>query len=282
MIPSNLTYKKANSVDEALSMLKEYGDEARLLAGGHSLIPALKLRLNEYEYLIDISKIEELKSISEKDGHIIIGAGVTHGAIVDSALLKEKVSFFPEAADLIGDVQVRNMGTIGGSVAHADPAADWPALLLAADASVTIQNAGGSRDVKAEDFFLGLFQTALEDGEILTSIKIPIVDNVKSKYIKFMQPASRFAIVGCAVRISIDNGNCTDARVAYAGVSAKPFRDEQVENALVGKSFDRQAVDSAAVLAGDNVPIMSDHFASEEYRLQMTKVFTKRSLEAVL
>ncbi len=282
MIPSNLTYKRASSIDDALALLKEYGDDARLLAGGHSLIPALKLRLNEYDYLIDISKIPELKSISEEQGHIVIGAGVTHGEIVNSSLLKDKLSFFPEAADLIGDVQVRNMGTIGGSVVHADPAADWPALLLAAEAVITIKGESGSRDVSAEDFFLGLFQTAVEDGEMLTSIKIPISANTKSKYQKFMQPASRFAIVGCAALLTIENGTCSKARIAYAGVSAKPFRDKKVEAALEGKAFNADQIASAASLAAEGVSIMSDHFASEAYRLQMTKVFTKRTLEAIL
>ncbi len=281
MIPSSFTYKKASSVSDALAMLKEHGDEATLLAGGHSLIPALKLRLNDYGYLIDISKISELKSIDDKGDHIEIGAGVTHGEIVDSALLQSKVPFFSEAADLIGDVQVRNMGTIGGSIAHADPAADWPALLLAADATINIHNGSSSRSVAAADFFQGLFHTAVEEGEMITSISVPVSANAKTKYIKFMQPASRFAIVGCAVNLEMSGGTISSAKVAYAGVSATPFRDSAVEATLAGKSLDDATIEAAGNAAADSASIMSDHFASESYRKQMAKVYTKRALKAL-
>lgn len=281
MIPSSFTYKKASSVSDALAMLKEYGDEATLLAGGHSLIPALKLRLNEYGYLIDISKIKELKSIEDKGDHIEIGAGVTHAEIVESSVLQSKVPFFPEAADLIGDVQVRNMGTIGGSIAHADPAADWPALLLAADATIHIQNGSSSRAVAATDFFHGLFSTAVEEGEMITSISVPVAANARTKYIKFMQPASRFAIVGCAVNLEMSGNTVSKARVAYSGVSATPFRDAAVEAALEGKTLDTATIEAAAALAGDESSVMSDHFASESYRRQMAKVYTKRALKAI-
>lgn len=282
MVPSNFKYIKANSVDEAISLMKEHGDDARILAGGHSLIPSLKLRLADYEYLIDISKIAELKSITESDGHIHIGAGVTHGDIEHSDLMKEKISFFAEAAGHIGDVQVRNMGTIGGSIAHADPAADWPALLLAAEAVIVIQNADGTREVAAEDFFHGLFATAVEDGDMITSIKVPIPQNANTKYVKFVQPASRFALVGCAALISSSNGTCSKARVAFAGVSAKPFRDKAVEAALEGQSFNADTIASATAKAADGVSIMSDNYASENYRHNMAKVFSKRALSALL
>lgn len=281
MIPSSFTYKKASSISDALAMLKEHGDEATLLAGGHSLIPALKLRLNEYGYLIDISKIKELKSIEDKSDHIEIGAGVTHGEIVDSSLLQSKVPFFSEAADLIGDVQVRNMGTIGGSIAHADPAADWPALLLAADATINIHNGASSRSVAASDFFHGLFSTAVEEGELITSISVPAPSNAKTKYIKFMQPASRFAIVGCAVCLEMSGNTISKARVAYSGVSATPFRDGAVEEALEGKSLDAATIEAAGAAAAEDVSVMSDHFASENYRKQMAKVYTKRALKAL-
>ena len=277
MIPSKFTYIKAKSVEEALSLLQQHGDEARLLAGGHSLIPALKLRLNDYKYLIDISKIADLQQIEEKDGQIHIGAMVTHGAIVDSSLIQQKLSFFSQAADLIGDVQVRNLGTIGGSIAHADPSADWPALLLAGDAHVHVQSATGSRSIAAEDFFLGIYATAIEEGEIITSIGIPVREGARSTYVKFMQPASRFAIVGCAAIVG-GNGHADDVRVAFTGVSATPFRDKEVEAALEGQSLSDEAIEKASGKAAEGVSIMSDNYASEAYRKQMAKVYCRRAL----
>ncbi len=272
MIPSNFNYIKAKSVEEAISLMDTHGDDARLLAGGHSLVPALKLRLNDYQYLIDVSKVSELRQIEEKDGMIHIGAMVTHGEIVSSDLISDKLSIFSQAAELIGDVQVRNLGTIGGSIAHADPAADWPGVLLASDAHIHVQGKGGGRKISAEDFFLGLYSTALEDGEMITSIGVPVQTGAKSAYIKFMQPASRFAIVGCAAVI---NGH--GARVAFNGVSATPFRDKAVEASLDGG----ESAEAAAGKAAEGVSVMSDHFASEDYRKQMAKVYCKRALASL-
>ncbi len=279
MIPSNIRYKKAASVDEAVALLKEDPD-AKLLAGGHSLIPAMKLRLSDYDMLVDVSKLSELRQIEEKDGNIVIGSMVTHGEIVDSPLIKEKLRFFSEGADLIGDVQVRNLGTIGGSIAHADPAADWPAMLLAGEATIHIRNASGSREVAAEDFFQGLFQTAVEDGDMITAISVPVKAGAKSTYVKMMQPASRFAIVGCAAVVT-GNGTAESVRVAFSGVSATPFRDRAVEGALEGKALSADSAADAASQAAEGVSIMSDHYASEDYRKQMAKVYCKRALASL-
>ena len=281
MIPNQFTYKKANSLDEALSLLNEHGDDAKLLAGGHSLIPALKLRLNDPGVLIDVSMIDSLQSIEEKDGNVVIGAMVTHGAIVDSDLIQQKVGFFSEAADLIGDVQVRNRGTIGGSIAHADPAADWPALLLASESTIHVQSSGGSREIAAEDFFQGLYMTALADNEIITAISVPIRAGSKSTYVKFMQPASRFAIVGCAALVT-GNGTTDSVRIAFSGVSAKPFRDKTVEAALEGKSLSAETIAEATSKAAEGVSVMGDHYASEAYRKQMAKVYCKRALSSLV
>ena len=280
MIPSNIRYKKAASLDEALTMIKE-DDEAKLLAGGHSLIPAMKLRLSDYDLLVDISKLDELRQIEEKDGNIVIGSMVTHAEIVDSPLIKEKLSFFSEGADLIGDVQVRNLGTLGGSIAHADPAADWPAMLLAADATVHMKSADGARQVAAEDFFQGLFHTAVEDHEVITAVSMPVRPGAKSTYVKFMQPASRFALVGCAAVVT-GNGTAESVRVAFSGVSATPFRDRTVESALEGKAMSAESVGEAANQAAEGVSIMADHYASEDYRKHMAKVFCKRALSSLL
>ena len=280
MIPSGFSYHRAQSVEEAVGLLQKHED-AKILAGGHSLIPAMKLRLDAPEMLIDISKIASLQSIEEADGNLVIGAGVTHHQIASSDLVKGKIAMLAEAADLIGDVQVRNVGTIGGSIAHADPAADWPALLLAADAKIAVAGVKGARTIAAADFFEGLFTTALGEGEVITAIHFPIPSaNTKTSYQKFMQPASRFAIVGCAVMVTQNGGTCEKVNVAFTGVSDRAFRDKGVEDALTGKAANAENIAAAAATAADGVDIMSDHFASEEYRQHLARVYARKALSA--
>ena len=284
MIPKNFAYHKAGSVDEALSLLQTHNGDAKILAGGHSLIPALKLRLNQPEVLIDIAKIAELSGIRQEGSEIVIGAGTTHGAIADSALMQGALAMYAEAASMIGDLQVRNMGTIGGSIAHADPAADWPAVLLASDASVVMVGSGGSRTVAATDFFTGFYETALGEGELITEIRVPVpAANSKSTYQKFMQPASRFALVGCAAMVTMDGDTCSDIRVAFAGVSDTAFRDAAVEDALRGQATTAANINAAAANAASESDrfINQDHFASEEYRRHLAKVYAKRALAAI-
>lgn len=275
MIPSSLEYKRASSIDEALSMVNA---GAKILAGGHSLIPALKLRLDAPGTLVDISKISELRYIKDNGDHIAIGAASTHHDIMTSSAIQSKCAMMSQTAAVIGDVQVRNMGTIGGSIAHADPAADWPASLLAADAVIEMRSSSGSRSVAAGDFFQGLYMTALEEGEIITEIRVPVVEGATSAYVKFMQPASRFAIVGCAVMLTQRGESIHDPRVAFTGVSDKAFRDAAVEAALNATP----RVDAAAQAAAEGVDILSDHFASEDYRKHLAKVYAKRAIEAAL
>jgi len=280
MIPTGFTYHRASSLKEALDLLNTH-DDAKLLAGGHSLIPALKLRLNQPAHLIDISRLDDLKGIKEEGGALVIGAGVTHGEIAHSDLIKEKVAMLAEAADLIGDVQVRNMGTIGGSLAHADPAADWPALMLAAEAEITVLGPKGSRSISAEDFFTGFYETALGEDEVLTSIRIPIPPaGTSTSYQKFMQPASRFAIVGCAAMITRTNGTCDRVRVALTGVADKAYRAKGIEDALTGKAYDTGNIEAAVSSAAEGVDVMSDHFASEEYRSHLARVYARKALSA--
>lgn len=275
MIPVAFDYQKATTVEEALNALT---DDSKILAGGHSLLPAMKLRLNQPAKLVDISEISALKGIKEEDGEIVIGAGATHAEIAGDSLIKNKLSFFAEAASMIGDVQVRNHGTIGGSLAHADPAADWTAVVLAADASIQVQSKQGKRSIKATDFFTGLFSTALQDGEIITSVRIPVpVAGTKTSYQKFMQPASRFAIVGCAVMRKPDG----TTNIAFTGVSDNAFRDGGAEAATSGKALNNATIEAAANAAVTGVSIMSDHYASEEYRTHLAKVYLKKALHAV-
>lgn len=280
MIPADFNYQKANSVDEALTLLESGGD-AKLLAGGHSLIPAMKLRLNQPETLIDIARIPELNGIRQEGDEIVIGAGTTHHQIATSDLVKEKIPFFAEAADLIGDVQVRNMGTIGGSIAHADPAADWPALIMASQANMVLKSGSGERIVNANDFFTGFFETAVQENEIITEIRVRFpAPNTGMSYKKFMQPASRYAIVGCAVMVTHEGGVCKNVRVAFTGLADCAFRDKNVEIALSGKPYSAEQIEVASQQAGQDVMVMADHFASEAYRLHLAKVYAKRALSA--
>ncbi|MFK7922591.1 MAG: xanthine dehydrogenase family protein subunit M [Bacteroidia bacterium] len=280
MIPNNFEYHRPDTLEEAIRLLNELGDEAKILAGGHSLIPTLKLRLNDPEHLIDIGHLKSLRYIRQEGNEIAIGANSTHSDVAFHALIDEHLPLMAQAGKLIGDVQVRNRGTIGGSIAHADPAADWPATLLTTEATVVMQGSGGKRSVAAGDFFMGLYYTALEEGEIVTEIRIPIPPaGTRSAYLKFMQPASRFAIVGCAVMIT-GNGTCDDVRVAFNGVSSTPFRDTGVESALKGKPANHVHIEAAAAHAANGKSVMSDHFASEDYRTHLAKVYARKALQA--
>lgn len=275
MIPAEFDYQKAGTIDEAIVALSGGG---KILAGGHSLIPAIKLRLSQPSKLVDITGIPTLKGIKQEDGEIVIGAGSTHADIAGNNLVRTSLPFFAEGASLIGDLQVRNHGTIGGSLAHADPGADWPALILAADAAIEVQGNGGKRRIKATDFFTGLFATALQDDEIITAIRIPVpAEGTKTTYQKFVQPASRFAIVGCAVMRFADG----KIAIAFTGVSDNAFRDSDAENALSGKALNDESIDDAVNAALQNADIMGDHYASEEYRRHLAKVYLKKALQAV-
>jgi carbon-monoxide dehydrogenase medium subunit len=277
MIPVAFDYQKVNTIDEAIAALSNA--DSKILAGGHSLIPAMKLRLSQPSKLVDIAGISELKGIREEDGEIVIGAGTTHADIINDGLIKKELSFFAQGASVIGDIQVRNYGTIGGSLAHADPAADWPPLVLAADATIEVKGKSGSRRIKATDFFTGLFSTSLQDDEIITAVRIPVPPNgTKTSYQKFEQPASRFAIVGCAVMRFADG----KTNIAFTGVSHNAFRDNHAEQALSGKALNEDSIHAAVNAALQHADIMSDRFASKMYRKHIAKVYLKKALEAVM
>ncbi len=267
MIPAKFEYIKASSVDEATELLAQHGFEARLLAGGHSLLPAMKLRLDTPGVLIDISSIDELNSLSEEGDEIVVGANCTHAQIAASELVNSKLPVLAQTAAVIGDVQVRNRGTIGGSLAHADPAADYPATVLACEAQIVVAGKNGSRTIAATDFFQGMYSTALEEGEMITAVRFPKI--ATGNYQKFAQSASRFAVVGVAT-VKVDNG----IRVGITGVADSPYRAMAVEQAYDGSS-------AAAEHAVDGVEVMADHFADAEYRAHLAKVLTKRGLEAL-
>ncbi len=275
MIPVAFDYKKVKTVDEAIAALA--GGDGKILAGGHSLIPAMKLRLNQPAMLIDIASIASLKGITEVNGEIVIGAAATHADIATNKIIQSKVPIYSEAAAKIGDIQVRNKGTLGGSLAHADPAADWTAVVLATDATIAVQGSKGARKINATDFFDGLFSTTLHEGEIITAIHVPIpASGSKMTYQKFVQPASRFAIVGCAAVRHADG----KLAIAFTGVSDTPFRDSAAEKAA-GTKLDAGSIEAAGNAAAEGVGIMSDHYASEKYRKHLAKLYCKRALQAI-
>ncbi len=268
MIPAKFDYIKASSVSEAIGLLDKHGDEAKLLSGGHSLIPAMKLRLSRPEILIDISGISGMNSITEDGNEIVIGANCTHAAICNSDLINSDLNILAQTAKCIGDIQVRNRGTIGGSLAHADPAADYPAVVLACDANIVVEGKNGSRTIAATDFFLGIFTTSIAEDEIITTIRFPKVAN--GNYQKFFQSASRFAVVGVAV---VKEGS--GVKVGVTGVAGTPYRATAVENAYSGNS------DAAShAIEGVEDELMSDHFADTTYRAHLAKVYVKKALEA--
>jgi carbon-monoxide dehydrogenase medium subunit len=278
MIPVEFDYQRATSIDDAIAILAGSNGEAKLLAGGHSLVPLMKLRLSEPGILVDIARIPGLSGISEKDGMIEIGSTTTHGAIESSALLREKAPVVADAAGEIGDPQVRHRGTIGGSLAHADPAADWPAVIVALDAEVHIKGPGGWRAVKAADFFQDLFTVDLAENEIIAAVKFAPVQ--AAAYAKLHQRASHYAIVGVAAALEVNNGIIQSGRVAVTGASTHAQRMPAVEAVLAGRQPDQATFDAAAAVAGDGLSdINADIHASAEYRRAMVKVFTRRALE---
>ena len=281
MIPGSFEYFAPIGLDEALALLQEHGDDAKVLAGGHSLIPTMKLRLAEPAVIIDIGRIGDLKGISESDGKLAIGALTTHHELESSDLVQQRVPLLAQTAAEIGDVQVRNKGTIGGSLAHADPAADWPATILALDADLQIAGPNGERTVKATDFFQGLYETDLGDDEILTAIRMSIPDgNTKGTYLKLHQVASGFALTGVAVVLTKAGDTCQSVAVGITGVSDAPYRASGVESALTGAALTADNIAAAAARAADGITALEDIHASEAYRQNLAQVYTRRAIEA--
>ena len=278
MIPTAFEYQRATSVDDAIAKLKAGG---KILAGGHSLVPLMKLRLSEPGVLIDIARIPGLAGIREKDGTIEIGAATVHHDVATSPVLRDKSPFVAEAASDIGDQQVRNRGTLGGSLAHSDPAADYPAVMLALEADILIKGPKGSRSVKASDFFQGLFTVDLAGDEIITGVQFAPVKT--AAYAKLHQRASHFAIVGVAAALDVKSGTIQSARVGLTGASTHAMRLSKVEAALAGKPLSKATIDAASKDAGAEIAdINSDIHASTDYRRSMIPVFTRRALEAAM
>jgi aerobic carbon-monoxide dehydrogenase medium subunit len=275
-------YYRAASVADAQRLLAEHAG-AKLLAGGHSLIPLLKLRLAAPPALIDIGRIAELRGIAVRGDRVRIGALATHAEIAASEDVKKTCPLLAEAAALIGDPQVRNRGTIGGNLAHADPASDLPAVLAAVDARLTVMAARGERAIDASDFFQGLMATALADDEILTAVEVPVIEPGQgSAYAKFRHPASGYAVLGVAALLSVREGKCTAASVALGGLVPRPTRAASVERALRGSALTEETIGEAARAALLDIAddVLGDVYASADYRRAMAPVYVKRALLA--
>jgi len=281
MIPVAFNYFRARDVADALRLLGEHGDEAKLLAGGHSLIPMMKLRLATPSTIIDISSIPGLAGIRHDGKRIALGALTTHAALAASRELLEHAPALSHAANELGDPQVRNRGTVGGACAHGDPAADYPAVMLALDATFTLTGEAGTRDVSADDFFIGMFETALREREVLTSIAFAAAPH--SAYAKFHHPASGYAVVGAAVNLTLAGDRIAAARVAFSGVGDAAFRAPGVEAALTGVAVtDTAKLDAACRDAAAGADARGDTFASAEYRAAMADVFVRRAVAKAL
>jgi len=283
MIPASFEYEAPKTLDEALRLLGRHGDEAKILAGGQSLLPMMKLRLASPRYVIDIGRLRGVDYIRDEGDRIAIGALATHAQIAASDLLREKCPLLPETAAQIGDMQVRNRGTIGGSLVHADPAADYPAAILALDAEIMVQSTSGKRTIPATEFFVDLLSTQVRPGEILIEIRVPTLRAAEGQaYRKFHQPASGFATVGAAARVVISSGKIAEIALGMTGVGSKAYRASAVEKALRGKSASLEEVTPACAKAAQGVEPLSDIFASAEYRRAMASVFAQRAISAAL
>ena len=279
-VPAPFDYHPARSLDEAITLLQQYGDEVKILAGGHSLIPSMKLRLSQPTHLIEIGRISELSYVGQDGDVVAIGAMTTYTTLAKNELLRQNFPLLTDAASVLGDQQVRNRGTLGGSLAHSDPAGDMPGIVLALKAELVTRGPSGQRTLKADDFFVGTFETALAPEEILTEIRLPLpAGHTGSAYMKLENKASHYALTGCAAVVTLDSaGNCAAVSLAITGASVQTLRASAAESALQGKTVDEATIAEAASHAADSMEMVADIHGSADYRRQMTAVITKRAL----
>jgi carbon-monoxide dehydrogenase medium subunit len=281
VFPAPFEYHKADSVEGAIGLLQELGDQAKLIAGGHSLLPIMKLRLAQPAHLIDLGPIQTLHGVSASGSVLRIGAMTTHRQIAIEPTIRQQCPILAEAASVIGDVQVRNRGTIGGAVAHADAAADYPAAILALEAEMVAQGPNGERTIPASEFFVGFLTTALTPDEILTEIRIPSQPaKTGSCYQKLANQASGYALTGIAAILTVgDDGKCSHAKIGITGAGDVAVRASGVEQALIGSSLDEASIRAAADRAGDGIDFLDDIHASAEYRRSVTIGLTRRAIQ---
>ncbi|HEY1235387.1 MAG TPA: xanthine dehydrogenase family protein subunit M [Candidatus Binatia bacterium] len=284
MFPSNFGYVAARSVENALELMAKHGEDAKLLAGGHSLIPAMKLRLQSPRTLIDLGTIPGLRGIRLDNNELIIGALTVHSDIAAADLVRKNLPGLAEAASVIGDLQVRNRGTIGGSVAHADPGADFPVILMALNAGFIVQSPNGTRRIPVDDFFTDFFTTAMTPNEILTEVHVPITPaGTGTAYAKLPHPASGYVVVSAGALITRQpSGTCVTARVAIGGLDSGPLRAIATEMELQGKPLTPQLIAGAAGKAAEESDPVDDGYASVEYKKHVATAYARKAVEAAV
>lgn len=284
MFPASFGYVAAHSIEEALQLMAKHGEEGKLLAGGHSLIPAMKLRLTSPRTLIDLGTVPGLRGARIDGNTLVIGALTLHADVASSDLVRKHAPGLADAASVIGDVQVRNRGTIGGSVAHADPAADLPVILTALKAAMLVQSPAGNRVIAVDDFFTDFFTTAMSANEILTEIRVPMpTAGSGTAYAKLPHPASGYVVVSAGAWITRQaSGTCAAARVAIGGLGSGPVRAIATEMDLQGKPLTAQIIAGAAAKAAEETDPDGDTYASAEYKRHVATVYARKAIEAAL
>jgi carbon-monoxide dehydrogenase medium subunit len=279
MIPGDFTYFAPGSVDEAVKLLNEHGFDAKILAGGQSLIPAMRFRLAMPEVIIDINGIADLSYVRQENGHLAIGSMTREVQVEESDAVNSQYSLLSDAVAVIADPIVRNMATVGGNIAHADPANDHPAVMLAYDAQVIAKGPNGTRTIAIDDFFTGLFENSLEDNEILTEIRIPTPGkNSGGAYQKIERKVGDYAVSAVAVQLTMDGDTCSAARIALTNVSPVPMRATNAEAALVGKKVSDDVLEAAGIAAAAECDPSPDLRGSIDYKRDLTRVLTKRAI----
>ncbi|GAA5163147.1 FAD binding domain-containing protein [Ornithinimicrobium tianjinense] len=280
MIPAQFDYVAPATVEEALALLAEHGDEAKVMAGGQSLLPVLRMRLNAPGVVVDISRIEELRSITDDGDAIRIGAGATYQDVLDSDLVREHLTLLHQAVAEVADPQIRHRGTVCGALAHADPAGDVGAPALALDAQMVIRGSEGERTVPGSEFFVDLFETAVGEGELLTAVVIPKHTGWGSHYEKFVRVSHQWAIVGVAVTVRVEGGTIAEAKVGLTNMGSTPLRAPAVEAALVGQPASEEAIGAICAQVGEGTDPPSDLNGQADYRRHVAGVLTRRAVLA--
>jgi len=283
MIPGEFNYHSPSTLQEAVALLVQHGDEAKLLAGGQSLIPAMRFRLAMPETLIDLNNIADLGYVREENGHLAIGAMTRESALEESSIVQSKYALLADAAEVIADPVVRNMATVGGNIAHADPANDHPAVMLAYGAEVVAQGPNGRRTIPIDDFFVDLFEQSLADNESLTEIRIPTPGaNSGGAYVKMERKVGDYAISAAAVQLTMDGSTCTAARIGLTNVSAVPMRATNAEQALIGQTLTDNVIEAAGKAAAAECDPSADLRGSADYKRDITRVLTKRAIRKAM
>ena len=281
MIPAKFEYVRPSTVGDAISALADGGEDAKVIAGGQSLLPLLRLRLSYPDILVDVGGLDELRGVTDDGDHLLIGSRTTHYQVVHDPLIAEHCGLLAQAAGTVADPAVRHRGTLGGSIAHADPAGDLPAVILALDATMIATGPGGQREIPAADFFVDYLTTALEPGEILTGIRVPkLGSDWGYRYEKFHRTAQAWAIVGVAALVRRSNGQVAEARVGLTNMGSVPIRASAVEAAAAGAQASSEALRAAAAGAAEGTQPPADLHGAPDYRRHLAQVLTGRALEA--